>query len=92
MNNVRPRLTMMNEEQIHEAHRNVLKVLSETGVRVDSPRRKRLTSMTGAASINSNSAKIVCALGRESPRCTIKIQLMKRWNLSPAKIFKTSCD
>jgi len=37
MNNVRPRLTMMNEEQILEAHRNVLKVLSETGVRVDSP-------------------------------------------------------
>jgi len=28
---------MMNEEQIQEAHRNVLKVLNETGVRVDSP-------------------------------------------------------
>lgn len=37
MNNVRPRLTLMNEEQIQEAHRNVLKVLNETGVRVDSP-------------------------------------------------------
>ncbi len=37
MNNVRPRLTMMNEEQIQEAHKNVLKVMSETGVRVDSP-------------------------------------------------------
>ncbi len=37
MNNVRPRLTMLTEEQIQEAHRNVLKVLSETGVRVDSP-------------------------------------------------------
>jgi trimethylamine---corrinoid protein Co-methyltransferase len=37
MNNVRPRLTMMNEEQIQEAHQNVLKVLSETGVRIDSP-------------------------------------------------------
>jgi trimethylamine--corrinoid protein Co-methyltransferase len=37
MNNVRPRLTLMNEEQIQEAHANVLKVLSETGVRVDSP-------------------------------------------------------
>jgi trimethylamine--corrinoid protein Co-methyltransferase len=37
MNNVRPRLTMMTEEQIQEAHHNVLKVLSETGVRVDSP-------------------------------------------------------
>jgi trimethylamine---corrinoid protein Co-methyltransferase len=37
MNNVRPQLTMMTEEQIQEVHRNVLKVLSETGVRVDSP-------------------------------------------------------
>ena len=37
MNNVRPRLTMMNEEQIHETHKNVLMVLSQTGVRVDSP-------------------------------------------------------
>jgi trimethylamine--corrinoid protein Co-methyltransferase len=37
MNNVRPRLTMMAEEQIQEAHRNTLQVLSETGARVDSP-------------------------------------------------------
>jgi trimethylamine--corrinoid protein Co-methyltransferase len=37
MNNVRPRLSMMTGEQIHEAHQSVLKVLSETGVRVDSP-------------------------------------------------------
>ncbi|MDO9301078.1 MAG: trimethylamine methyltransferase family protein, partial [Anaerolineales bacterium] len=37
MNNVRPRLTMMTQEQIQEAHKNVLKVLGETGVRVDSP-------------------------------------------------------
>ncbi|MBW2495198.1 MAG: trimethylamine methyltransferase family protein [Deltaproteobacteria bacterium] len=37
MNNVRPRLTLMTEEQIHESHANVLKLLHETGVRVDSP-------------------------------------------------------
>ncbi|MBI5840098.1 MAG: trimethylamine methyltransferase family protein [Chloroflexi bacterium] len=37
MNNIRPRLTLMNEEQIQEAHKNVLRVLNETGVRVDSP-------------------------------------------------------
>ncbi len=29
MNNVRPQLTMMSEEQIQEAHRNVLKVLEQ---------------------------------------------------------------
>jgi trimethylamine--corrinoid protein Co-methyltransferase len=37
MNNVRPHLILMSEEQIQEAHHNVLRVLSETGVRVDSP-------------------------------------------------------
>lgn len=37
MNNVRPRLTMLSAEQIQEAHNNVLTVLSQTGVRVDSP-------------------------------------------------------
>ncbi|MBI5352451.1 MAG: trimethylamine methyltransferase family protein [Chloroflexi bacterium] len=37
MNNVRPHLSMMTEEQIQEASGNVLRVLSETGVRVDSP-------------------------------------------------------
>ena len=35
MNNVRPQLKLMNEEQVQEAHKNVLRVLSETGVRVD---------------------------------------------------------
>jgi trimethylamine--corrinoid protein Co-methyltransferase len=37
MNNVRPRLRMMTEEQIQQAHRYTLRVLSGTGVRVDSP-------------------------------------------------------
>jgi trimethylamine--corrinoid protein Co-methyltransferase len=37
MNNVRPRLTLMNEEQIRQAHQYALRVLGETGVRVDSP-------------------------------------------------------
>lgn len=31
MNNVRPQLKLMNEEQVQEAHKNVLRVLSETG-------------------------------------------------------------
>src|ERR1700690_2654748 len=37
MNNVRPELHLLNEEQIEQAHRYTLRVLSETGVRVDSP-------------------------------------------------------
>lgn len=42
MNNVRPRLMMMSQEQIQEAHQNTLKVLMTTGVRVDSPAILRL--------------------------------------------------
>lgn len=37
MNNVRPQLSMMTEDQIQQAYSNVFRVLSETGVRVDSP-------------------------------------------------------
>jgi len=37
MNNVRPRLTMLTEEQIHDIHQYTLKILATTGVRVDSP-------------------------------------------------------
>src|SRR5919108_2561892 len=37
MNNVRPRLTMLTEEQINDIHQYTLKILANTGVRVDSP-------------------------------------------------------
>ena len=36
MNNVRPQLTLLNEEQIQQIHHYALHILSETGVRVDS--------------------------------------------------------
>jgi trimethylamine--corrinoid protein Co-methyltransferase len=37
MNNIRPRLSMMTEEQIAQTHQYTLRVLGVTGVRVDSP-------------------------------------------------------
>jgi trimethylamine--corrinoid protein Co-methyltransferase len=37
MNNVRPKLTMLTEEQIHEINEQTLTLLETTGVRVDSP-------------------------------------------------------
>ena len=37
MNNVRPHLSMLTEEQIQDIHRYTIRVLTETGVRVDSP-------------------------------------------------------
>ncbi len=36
MNNVRPRLTLLSEEQINQTHGYALRILAETGVRVDS--------------------------------------------------------
>ena len=37
MNNVRPHLRMLTEEQINDIHQYTLKLLATTGVRVDSP-------------------------------------------------------
>jgi len=37
MNNIRPRLSMMTAEQIQQTHQYTLRILGETGVRVDSP-------------------------------------------------------
>lgn len=37
MNNVRPRLTLLTEEQVQEVHRHTLALLETIGVRVDSP-------------------------------------------------------
>jgi len=37
MNNVRPQLKLMTEDQIQQTHHYTLRVLGETGVRVDSP-------------------------------------------------------
>ncbi len=37
MNNVRPHLTMLTEEQKQDIHRYTLKLLATTGVRVDLP-------------------------------------------------------
>ncbi len=55
MNNVRPRLTMLTEEQIQDIHQYTLKILETTGVRVDSPSalemlRKRVGQLHGPGS------------------------------------------
>lgn len=42
MNNTRPRLSFLTEEQIHQAHNYALRILAETGVRVDSPAVREL--------------------------------------------------
>jgi len=47
MNNVRPKLTLLDEEQIQQIHQYALRILSETGVRVDSPSVVELLERAG---------------------------------------------
>ena len=37
MNNVRPHLSLLTDEQVHDIHKYTLQILEKTGVRVDSP-------------------------------------------------------
>ncbi len=48
MNNARPQLTLLNEEQIQQTHQYALRILSETGVRVDSPSVIEMLEKIGA--------------------------------------------
>lgn len=57
MNNVRPRLTLMSEEQIQQTHLNALHVLSETGVRVDAPSVLKMLENTNQVKIQERSVK-----------------------------------
>ena len=51
MNNVRPQLKLLNEEQIQQVHGYALRILSETGVRVDSPSVVEKLRKTGLAQL-----------------------------------------
>lgn len=58
MNNVRPRLKLLNEEQIQQVHRYVLRVLSETGVRVDTPSVIEMLKRTGQVQVQGGNVKL----------------------------------
>ena len=58
MNNVRPQLTLLNEEQIQQVHGYALRILSETGVRVDSPSVVEMLGKTGQVEIQGRSVKL----------------------------------
>ncbi len=51
MNNVRPQLRLLDEEQIQQVHGYALRILSETGVRVDSPSVAERLKQTGQVRI-----------------------------------------
>jgi trimethylamine--corrinoid protein Co-methyltransferase len=58
MNNVRPQLKLLNEEQIQQIHRYALRILSETGVRVDLPSVAEMLGKTGQAQVQGRSVKL----------------------------------
>ncbi|HLF75207.1 MAG TPA: trimethylamine methyltransferase family protein, partial [Anaerolineales bacterium] len=51
MNNVRPQLSMLTEEQKQEVHRYTMKILEMTGVRVDSPSALEMLRKTVGSSM-----------------------------------------
>lgn len=57
MNNVRPQLKLLTEDQIQQVHQYVLRILSETGVRVDSPSVIEMLGKTGQVQVRERSVK-----------------------------------
>ena len=58
MNNIRPQLNMLTEEQIQQIHQYVLRIHSQTGVRVDSPSVIEMLENTGQAQVQQRSVKL----------------------------------
>ena len=57
MNNVRPHLSLLSPEQIQQVHQYTLRILSETGVRVDSESVIELLRKTGQVQIDGRNVK-----------------------------------
>jgi trimethylamine--corrinoid protein Co-methyltransferase len=66
MNNVRPQLKLLNEEQIQQIHGYALRILSETGVRVDSPSVVEMLGKTGQVEVQERSVKLSPELVEEA--------------------------
>jgi len=58
MNNVIPQIKLLNVEQIQQVHHYALRILSETGVRVDSPSVVEMLRTTGLAQVRGRSVKM----------------------------------
>ena len=63
MNNVRPQMKMLTEEQIQDIHQYTLKLLATTGVRVDSPSAlEMLTKKVGSSNVEGRTVRIPAEL------------------------------
>ncbi len=73
---IEPRLTILSEEQKKIIHKHSLKILSETGIRVDSKDAIAIFKKSGGVKINDNRVYIQSELVEESIRSapsTIKL-------------------
>jgi len=57
MNNTRPTLSLMDEDQIRQVHAFALQILSETGVRVDSPWAVDMLRRSGQAQVEERTVR-----------------------------------
>ena len=63
MNNIRPHLTMLDEEQKQEIHQYTMKLLATTGVRVDSPTAvEMLEKKVGRSNVDGRTVRIPAEL------------------------------
>ena len=63
MNNVRPQLKMLTEEQIQDIHKYTLQLLATTGVRVDSPSAlAMLEKRVGSSNVEGRTVRIPAEL------------------------------
>jgi len=63
MNNVRPHLTMLTEDQKQDIHQYTMKLLATTGVRVDSPSAlEMLRKKVGSSNVNDRTVRIPAEL------------------------------
>jgi hypothetical protein len=86
MNNVRPQLKLLNEEQIQQVHGYALRILSETGVRVDSPSVLERLEKTGQVQLRPErseaQSKDFCAIAPRL-RCTPSLRPVRGKNAPP---------
>ena len=62
MNNIRPQLRLLNEEQIQQTHQYALRILSETGVRVDLPSVVEMLEKTKQVDAQGRSVRLSAEL------------------------------
>ncbi|MCF7826324.1 MAG: trimethylamine methyltransferase family protein [Candidatus Marinimicrobia bacterium] len=58
MNNIKPTISILNQEQILKVHQDSLKVLSQTGIRVDSEKARKLFSKAIGRPSNNDIVRI----------------------------------